>query len=157
MCGRLRRVLLPWLLAFVLATSAAFPDEPPLSLIETNGEPPQSAQMPTWNSFTDLVTMIEQESNSFQLELKELLNGLHESQTEVNALRISLERSEQSLADYERSMKAERKAAMEALDRAIEIGAKAERSRDRWKLAGLIGIGTAVLEAVVIGLIVALK
>lgn len=160
MCGRtftLRLLSACCFLAWASATASAAPpsEAPPPN--GTAGAQQPNSQPPTWTSFDELLTMLESEAADLSTESTLLLSALLASQIEANALRTSLDLSERSLADFERSTTAERKAAMEALDRAIELGARAEISRDRWRIAGIIGIGAAALEAVIIGLIVALR
>jgi len=104
----------------------------------------QSGQTPSWSSLDQLLAMLETEAGDSQRESMELLNALVRSRTEVNELSRLLDLSERSLTDLGQSMTNEREQAAEALGIALERGAMAEASRDRWKAGALIGGALAV-------------
>ena len=146
MCGRtftLRLLSACCFLAWASATASAAPpsEAPPPN--GTAGAQQPNSQPPTWASFDELLTMLESEAADLSTESTLLLSALLASQIEANALRTSLDLSEQSLAAFELSMKAERTATEKLLAEEIRARVVAEKSVSFWKIAAFVAGGVA--------------
>ena len=147
MCGGLspcwcRRSFLVLLL--LVAAICSVYGQTPTSLPQSSETPSNTESTPTSESQTldQLLTELENEANAQAEDLKSLLGQLTELQTETSELSILLELSEQQFKNLQEAIVSEREQSRQALRVAIDRGARAEYSRDRWRYAT---IGTGVL------------
>lgn len=147
MCGGLspcwcQRSFLALLLS-ALAILSVYGQTPP-SLPQSNETPSSTESTQTSESQTldQLLTELENVANEQAEDLKNLLGQLTELQTETSELSILLELSEQQFKNLQEATMNEREQSRQALRVAIDRGARAEHSRDRWRYAT---IGTGVL------------
>ena len=112
---------------------------PPSSETQNSTESPLTSGSP---SLDQLLTELENEANTQAEDLKNLLAQLTELQTETSELSILLGLSEQQFKNLQEAIVSERDQSRLILQAAIEKGARAELSRDRWRYAT---IGTGVI------------
>lgn len=148
-----------WLLLFFApvicrAESPSDRQSPPLSGQTESTWQQSSAPTPNWSGFDELLSLLETEASASRQESTELLSALVKSRTEASELSRLLGLSEQSLTEFGRSMASEREQAAKALTIALERGARAGASRDRWKLSALILAGLAVAGWGMVGVLV---
>jgi hypothetical protein len=135
------------------------------NLMDPSVSPPPNAsstntgigQSGSWGTLDQLLTELESEANGQAEDLRKLLEQLAESRTALSESSSLLGQSAAQLTSLREAMLNERDQARKTLMLAIDKGVRAEKSRDRWKIAGIIGIVVAIVESVTIGLMVAFK
>lgn len=147
MCGK-DSTWRSWALLLALAFSLAatsWADEPGSNntrgiSTSSTGSTPLASPTPTgsWESLDALLTELEAEATAQSEDLRRLLGQLQASQTEASALSTLLGQSARQLRSLEEALMQEREAAKEALRIAVDRGARAEKSRDRWRWAAII-------------------
>lgn len=115
---------------------------------------PSSAPSSTPNSqtFGESWRQMRQLVNDLRTESARLTNDLEALKTDSTALASSLTESRQAYASLELTLDAERQQAHDTLMIAIDRNAKAEKSRDFWRVVALIGWAAAVGVGVAAGL-----
>jgi chromosome segregation ATPase len=132
-----------------------------ISWAQSSPNPPDPNVSPVpsgnWWSLDQLLTELESEASGQAEDLRKLLVQLEESRTALSESSSLLGQSEAQLKSLTEAMMNEREQAHRTLMLAIDKGARAENSRDRWRTAGIVGICISVIEAITIGLIVAAR
>lgn len=100
--------------------------------------------MQNWDSLDELLKELEAEANAQAEDLKKLLGQLEASQTDLNELSILLGQSAMQLRSLEEALMNEREQARQTIQIAIDRGARAERSRDRWRLGAFVAGGFGI-------------
>jgi len=125
------------------------------SIEPTQNESTQPTE--SWESLDALLTQLEAEATAQSEDLKKLLEQLAESQTEAQELSTLLGQSGLQFKSLEEALMKERDQARAALKAAIERGARAERSRDRWRLGAILtAVAGAAGWAAAVGLMMTL-
>lgn len=149
MCGRgLFSAFLSCALSASLSGQAIPPADtsatPPSSSLSASTPSTGSAPMQNWDSLDELLRELEAEANAQAEDLKKLLGQLEESQTDLNELSILLGQSAMQLRSLEEALMNEREQARQTIQIAIDRGARAEKSRDRWRLGAFVAGGFGI-------------
>ena len=134
-------------------TPPAAPTSEPNEISSLPLSPPSTSSR--WDDIETRLQMLLQAAEQSSMDWDALLTELAQVRAEVEQLRSDSQRSLSSFGDYERRT-SERIASIEAKAKAeAEWAARAERSRDGWRLAAVIAGGVALALGVGVALALA--
>jgi len=143
-------------LSVFLARGLSSAELPPLNTSESLRSE-QSSSTEKSPTLDDLLQTLSDEAIAQFEDSKKLLLQLEASQTEAEGLSFSLTQLKVQYEKLESALGNEREAATQKILSEEKKKREAEKSRDRWQVAGITGIALAALEALALGLIISLN